>query len=273
MRLLKIRIAVMLLGFCMILIVLGSLATPTAAIPPSPPNDTPPSVFLAADPTVIFADGTSTATINASVWDGFDWIWIGPLVNFSTDLGVIDDSARITNGVATVTLTAGTVPGVANISAETNLSDYGILTTSTTVTFTTIEFHTGAGDYPSISGVLRGTIKPAHSIVAERISAYPCAGTGGHFESVTFYNATTKDVVANATWDGYLGDYHKLTFSERFVLAGGTEYTYEIVTGSYPRMIHRQNLTTSDGNLTCTSFIDVNGIVHDDWLPAFTLGL
>lgn len=260
-------------GFCTILIMFNALVAPTAALPPAPPNDTPPAVFLTTDPAVIFADGASTATINASVWDGTDWILGGPRVNFSTDLGMINDSAVVINGVATVTLTAGVVAGVATITAETNLSDLGILNTSTTVIIAAIEFDTTAGGYPSIGGVLHGVIKPAHHLAAEKIRAYPCAGTGGHFESVTFCNATTGAVVANATWDGYNGDYRTLTFPERFVLAGGTEYTYVIITGSYPQMIHRQNVTTSDGVLTCTSFSDANGILHDDWLPAFHLGL
>ncbi len=264
---------VLVLGFCVALIIFFTLATPTAAIPPSPPNDTPPSIFLNSDPAVMFADGVSTSTINASVWDGTDWILGGQRVNFSTDLGVIDDSAVIVNGIAAVTLTAGSVAGVATITAETNLSDLGILTNSTTVTITAIEFDTGAGTYPSISGVLRGVIKPAHPLIAEKISVYPCTGAGGHFDSVTLYNATTEEVVANATWDGHYDTYRTLTFSERFILAGGTEYTYEIVTGSYPQIIHRQNLNTSDGVLTCTSFIDANGIMYDDWLPAFKLGL
>ena len=81
---------------------------------PSPPNATPPFIYLTANPTEIPADGSSTSTINASVWDGEDWIACGPTVNFSTDLGEITASAPIENETetATATFTAGTTEAV-----------------------------------------------------------------------------------------------------------------------------------------------------------------
>ena len=246
---------------------------PVCAAPPPPPNDTPPSVFLMTNPTDICADGTSTAMINASVWDGWDWVMGGLRVNFSTDLGVIDVSALIMDGVATAIFTAGPEPGVATITAETTMSEFGFLNATTTINLTTTEFDTGAGTYPSIAGEHKGVIKPTHAIVVKKMYTYPCTGTGGHFKSAAFYNVTTEEEIANVTWSGYQGDYHNLTFPEQFTLAEGEDYRYEIVTGSYPLIIHKQNCTTLDGSfINCTSFVDVNGDTYDDWLPAFRLG-
>lgn len=246
--------------------------TLVGALPPEPPDDTPPFISLMANPTEIYADGSSTSTINASAWDGEDWIWYGLEVNFSTDLGEINASAFIVGGTATAILTAGTASGVATIMAGVNVTDLGVLTNTTTVNFTSTEFDTGAGAYPSIAGTHTGVIRPTtHPIVVKRLLTYPCAGTGGHVESATFYNMTTEEEIANATWSGYQGDYHNLTFPEQFTLAEGEEYRYEIVTGSYPWIIHEQNRTTSDGFVNCTSFVDVNGNVHNDWIPAFRL--
>ena len=251
----------------------GSI-TPVSAPPPPPPNETPPSIFLSADPTEILADGFSTSKINASVWDGEDWIWFGLPVNFGTDSGEINVSALIVNGTATAILTAGTESGVATITAEANLGDF-VLTNTTTVNFTVTEFDTGAaGTYPSMAGEHIGIIIPNHTVIVQKLYTYPCAGTGGHTESAAFYNATAGEEIANATWSGYQGDYHNLTFPEQFTLVEGEEYRYEIVTGSYPQIIRNQNHTTLDGSfINCTSFTDVNGKDYDNWIPAFRLGL
>jgi hypothetical protein len=272
---LRFRVGIMLSSLLILvaLAVFFASITPTCAVPPSPPNDTPPSLFLTPSITGIPADGFSTSTINASVWDGVDWIWFGPAVNFSTDLGEINASALIENGTAKAILTAGTEPGVATITAEAELSGIGLVTNTTTVNFTVTEFDTGAGTYPSISGVHEGFIVPNHTVIVKKLYTYPCAGTGGHAESAAFYNAETEEEIANATWSGYQGDYHNLTFPEQFTLEEGEEYRYEIVTGSYPQIIHKHNCTTRDGSfINCTSFVDLNGNFYDDWIPAFRLG-
>lgn len=243
-----------------------------SAAPPSPPNETPPTLFISADPAAMYADGVSTATINASVWDGFGWISFGQLVSFSTDNGTIDPSAYLVDGTATAIFTASTVPGVATITAEAEVDEW-LLTNATTVTLMPAELDTGAGMYPSIPGTHQGVIMPSHRIIARRISLYPCAGTGGHIESVTFSNATTGEIIAAASWRGYQAEYHTLTFAEQVVLEAGQEYWYELVTGSYPQVIHQQQYTTGDNSsINCTQFVDVHGNVHTDRIPAFWLG-
>ncbi|MGB2728479.1 MAG: invasin domain 3-containing protein [Halobacteriota archaeon] len=107
-------------------------------IPPAPPAETLPYVHLNATPADIPADGTSTSTITASVWDGDKWVMENLTVNFSTDLGNITASVLIVNGTATGILTAGTEEGIANVRAEANLSgDIGVINATTTVNFTT----------------------------------------------------------------------------------------------------------------------------------------
>ena len=142
--------------------------------------------------------------------------------------------------------------------------------TRTVVTREGFEFDTGAGGYPSIAGVHRGFIIPNHTVVVKKMYTYPCAGTGGHTEYVELSNETWS---INASWGGYSGgDYHNITFPTIFTLVGGEKYSYEIRTGSYPQIIHRQNRTTADGYINCTSFVDVNGKeCGNNWIPAIRL--
>jgi len=127
---------VLILAVVSILLV-ASVTPVSAPVPPSPPNGTPPTIYITADPSEIPADGCSTSTITVSVWDGEYWIFSGPTVNFSTDMGEITASAPIENGTATARFTAGTTEGVATITAEVNLSeDIGILHNTTTVNLT-----------------------------------------------------------------------------------------------------------------------------------------
>jgi len=136
-------------------------------------------------------------------------------------------------------------------------------------------FDTGASanPYPSIMGTHNGTIKPAHDVNVSKMYTYPCAGTGGHSEWVAFYNSTTGEEIVNGTWKGYAeDDYHYIEFNKDFVLHGGVTYNYTIITGSYPQIIYEYVFnTTSDGEITCSKFVDANGKVYDDWIPAVKL--
>jgi hypothetical protein len=155
------------------------------------------------------------------------------------------------------------------ITSEGNSSVNATLRIETVVTRTSFELDTGKGAYPSIAGVHRGVIIPNHTVVVKRLYTYPAAGTGGHAEAVRIYNTTWS---VNATWEGYRGDYHTLTFSERFTLIAGEAYGYEIHTGSYPQLIHQQNCTTLDGSyINCSSFEAVNGAEYGAVIPAVRL--
>lgn len=129
--------------------------------------------------------------------------------------------------------------------------------------------------YPSIAGVHNGTIKTSQTINVSRLYTYPCAGTGGHTESIELYE--NGEPIANGTWNGYKGDYHNITLhnvstgAPYVTLLEGQEYNYTIRTGSYPQIIHNQTFTNEYGTITCSKFTDVNGRVYYDWIPAIRL--
>ena len=125
---------------------------------------------------------------------------------------------------------------------------------------------TPVNPYPSISGVHNGTLEITRPIVVERMYTYACTGTGGHSESVKIWNATGWDV--NATWNGYTGDWHTITFDESFTLEAGKTYNYTIRTGSYPQIHHTDELDADGGTIKCQEFIDANGKVYNNWIPA-----
>jgi hypothetical protein len=129
---------------------------------------------------------------------------------------------------------------------------------------------TGKGAYPSISGIHKGAIIPNRDIPVSKISIYPCQGTGGHIEYVRIENTSWN---TSATWSGYSrGDWSTITFNSPFVLLKNETYYYEIVTGAYPQIHHQKELKTLDRSIiNCTSFVDLNGNVYEDWIPAIRL--
>ncbi len=135
----------------------------------------------------------------------------------------------------------------------------------------TAVFDTGASanPYPSITVNYTGTIKPNHTIIATKLYTYPCEGTGGHTEYAKVWNLTWN---ATATWKGYVGDWHNLSFDKTIVLLPNKTYDYTIRTGSYPQIIHKSEHTSLDGSfINCTKFTDANGRIYTDWIPAIRL--
>jgi parallel beta-helix repeat protein len=157
-------------------------------------------------------------------------------------------------------------------------------------------FDTGKGEYPSITGTHNGTIRPCQDIVVSNLYTYPCPGTGGHTEYVKIWNSTWN---ATATWNGYIGDWHNISFDESFpasvnqtcdanpldrgggggaagsggfTLYANETYNYTIRTGSYPQIIHEPSWNAIGGIITCTEFVDINGKRHENWIPAIRLG-
>jgi parallel beta-helix repeat protein len=131
-------------------------------------------------------------------------------------------------------------------------------------------FDTGspANPYPSIMGNHTGTIKPNHTVTATKLYTYPCVGTGGHTEYARISNKTWN---ATATWEGYAGDWHNISFDKTVVLLAGETYNYTIHTGSYPQIIHESAFNATGGTITCDKFIDANGKIYYDWIPAIKL--
>ncbi|MEA3421897.1 MAG: hypothetical protein U9Q97_09520 [Acidobacteriota bacterium] len=131
-------------------------------------------------------------------------------------------------------------------------------------------FDTGspANPYPSIMGNHTGAIKPNHTVIATKLYTYPCIGTGGHTEYAEIWNLTWN---ATATWEGYVGDWHNITFDKTVVLLANKTYYYIIRTGSYPQIIHESPFNATGGTITCDKFIDANGGIYYDWIPAIRL--
>jgi hypothetical protein len=131
-------------------------------------------------------------------------------------------------------------------------------------------FDTGSPEnpYPSIFGIHNGTIKPNVTIKVCRLYTYPCEGTGGHVEYARIWNSSLD---TNATWNGYIGDWHNISFNKTFTLVANKIYNYTICTGSYPQIIHAKSKPVTGGTITCTRFTDVNGNTYNNWIPAIRL--
>ncbi|MHC1635315.1 MAG: S8 family peptidase [Candidatus Methanospirareceae archaeon] len=122
--------------------------------------------------------------------------------------------------------------------------------------------------YPSIFGIHNGTITPDKTIIATKLYTYPCVGTGGHTEYAKIWNASWE---ATATWSGYKGDWHNISFDKTVILMANETYNYTIITGSYPQIHHTSSLLTENGWINCTEFIDVNGRRYNNQIPAIKL--
>ena len=134
-------------------------------------------------------------------------------------------------------------------------------------------FDTGApsNPYPSIAGTHTGTITPNRTITVNKLYTYPCAGTGGHTESIELYDEN-GNLIASGNWNGYQqGDWHNITFDNSVVLLPTKTYNYTIRTGSYPQIHHNTSLLIPNGWINCSEFVDANGKVYYNWIPAIRL--
>ena len=127
--------------------------------------------------------------------------------------------------------------------------------------------------YPSLMGTHTCTIKPSHNITVSKLYTYPCAGIGGHTESINLYENGT--LIANGTWNGYRDeDWHNITLhsgtdgTPYVTLLQDPNYNYTIRTGSYPQILHTTSKEVTGGTITCSSFVDANGKTYTDWIPA-----
>ncbi|KAF5437215.1 CASH domain-dontaining protein [Candidatus Methanophagaceae archaeon] len=133
-------------------------------------------------------------------------------------------------------------------------------------------FDTDTGTYPSLMGTHTGTFTLSHNINVSKLYTYSCAGTGGHTESIELYENDT--LIANGTWTGYQSDWHNITLhngtdgTSYVTLLQDHEYNYTIRTGSYPQILHATSKEVTGGTITCSSFVDTNGNIYTDWIPA-----
>jgi parallel beta-helix repeat protein len=155
-----------------------------------------------------------------------------------------------------------------NIVGGDNQDPYPFMKESGWISISTI-FDTGKGSYPSIMGTHEGKIIPSCNISVSTLYTYPCAGTGGHTESIELYE--NGEPIANGMWNGYKGDWHNITLTPSITLYKDHEYNYTIKTGSYPQIHHNRTLLTENGWINCTEFRDANGKTYTDWIPAIRL--
>jgi hypothetical protein len=130
-------------------------------------------------------------------------------------------------------------------------------------------FDTGPGGYPSIPGTHNGTITPDTDLTVNKLSIYPCTGTGGHAAYVRIWNGPVT--LVEKSWTDYQGDWLNITFSNPCTLFADETYNYTIRTGSYPQIIHAESKDVTGGRITCEEFVDINGQRHEGWIPAIRL--
>ena len=193
----------------------------------------------------------------------------GYIVNYTWDFG----DGNITN--TTGSIITHSYASVGDYIVNLTVTDNDGATDSTNKTIAvylpTSIFDTGApaNPYPSIMGNHTGTIKLNQTVIATKLYTYSCMGTGGHTEYAEIRNVTWN---ATATWEGYVGDWHNITFDKNVVLLANETYDYTIRTGSYPQIIHKSEHTSLDGSfINCTKFTDANGCIYTDWIPAIRL--
>ena len=138
-------------------------------------------------------------------------------------------------------------------------------------------FDTGkpANPYPSIFGTHNGSITPYVTIYnVSKLYTYSCPGTGGHTEYVAFYyDPNRTEIITEGHWNGYTGDWHNITISPSFTMQAYHTYYYTVRTGSYPQIHHADEREAEEGMgiINCTSFVDANGKLYNNWIPAIRL--
>jgi hypothetical protein len=93
----------------------------------------------------------------------------------------------------------------------------------------------------------------------------------GNVRSRCTSTATRTIWPREAYWNGYIGDWHNLSFNNSFVLYKDETYNYTIRTGSYPQIIRAESKDVTGGRITCEEFVDINGKRHEGWIPAIRL--
>ncbi len=217
---------------------------------------------------IVDVDFPEWATLNDNSSLPADSLWI-KCVDLKDEVGT---GASINLGTLTV---RGDSPGTTDITATiTKMDDDNGNPINPSTTPGHLEvgisyFDTGNGAYPSIMGTHKGMIKPNKTIEVHKLYTYPCAGTGGHTESIELYENGV--LIASGTWSGYQDDWHNITITPSVTLLKDHEYNYTLRTGSYPQIIHESSREVTGGTINCTSFIDTNGKEYTDWIPAIRL--
>ncbi|MFM1160021.1 inverse autotransporter beta domain-containing protein [Yersinia mollaretii] len=123
----------------------SGIATVTANVNGNALNVTPATVFLSAGvtdigrstlvaaPINIEANGSDTSTVTLSLKDSNDNPVAGQNIVFASTLGTVNTAVESSSGIYTATLTAGTVSGVASVTANVNSSALSIAPATVTL--------------------------------------------------------------------------------------------------------------------------------------------
>jgi len=212
------------------------------------------SIYIGA-----YTEDNDTLAVKVEGWNGTAWecLYGKKIREYEADLGYMNNTF--------VSLRANVTDSEGNSISQTVIKGFYVAELELIKVF-----DTGPGTYPSISGTHYGTITPNADITVRKLYTYPCTGTGGHSEYARIWNSTWN---ATAMWEGYAGDWHSITFDKTFVLLANRTYNYIIRTGSYPQIIHESSFNATGGIITCDKFIDANGKIYYDWIPAIRLGV
>jgi len=208
--------------------------------------------------------GWTMGSVNASIGKG-------ELLT-DTDIWLNTAEEEAVNEILNTTVDPGGLTGTSSISGRVLAqTPFGVLpgaNATVVIVQTGCFFDTSipVNPYPSISGVHNGTLEVTRPIVVERMYTYACTGTGGHSEYVKIWNATGWNV--SASWNSYKDNWHNITFDAPFTLEAGKTYYYTIRTGSYPQIYHTDELEADGGTIKCQEFVDANGKVYNNWIPA-----
>jgi subtilisin family serine protease len=233
--------------------------------------------FVVADttpPVITNISATNITTNSATIaWDTDESS--DSLVKYGTESGnytlIAHNSSNVTSHIVYLTgLTANTTYYyVVNSRDQNGNSNQSNEYDFTTKIIISEFFDTGPGTYPSIFGTHNGTITPNRTITVSKLYTYPCIGTGGHTEYARIWNNSGFNTTA--IWEGYKGDWYNISFDKSFTFVANETYNYTIRTGSYPQIIHEPTKEVIGGTINCTEFVDANGKIYYDWIPAIRL--
>jgi len=218
------------------------------------------SITLAASPTSIPADGTSSSAITATLTDSAgEAVTTGTSVTFSTTLGAFTGGSTSYTlstpddaGTVAVSLRAGTTPGSATVSAESN----GV-TQAVSVTFSGEDV---AGSASTVSLALSQTTVKSDNSDSATVTATVLDVNNAALPSITVAFSSTGGQLSASSADTDTNGQAQVTFS-----SGTTDRSNRVVTitatvaGIDPRQIPVQITGTTLTLSTDTTNLEVGG--------------
>ncbi len=218
------------------------------------------SITLAASPTSIPADGSSSSAITATLTDGTGAaVATGTSLTFSTTLGTFPNGttsyATTTaddSGVAVASLRAGTTPGSATVTAESN-----VVTQAVSVTFSGEDV---AGSASTVSLALSQTSVKSDNSDSATVTATVLDVNNAALSGITVAFSSTGGQLSASSVDADANGESQVTFS-----SGTTDKSNHVVTitatvaGIDPRQIPVQIAGTTITLSTGSTNLEIGG--------------